>query len=148
MIQRVQTLWMILAAIAVFLTIKFSFYSGTLVLQDTAGAMTNLATDGSYHLVKATDNFLILILTSALGTGIIINIFLFKHRSIQIRIIIAAIIVECLIVFLYIRETGNYSQGNFNVWSILHILIIVFLILAAKGIYHDSKLIKESNRLR
>jgi hypothetical protein len=148
MIQRVQTLWMILAAIAVFLTIKFSFYSGTLVLQNTVDTMTNLATDGSYHLVKATDNFLILILTSALGTGIIINIFLFKHRSIQIRIIIAAILVECLIVFLYIRETNNYSQGNFNVWSILHILIIVFLILAAKGIYNDSKLIKESNRLR
>jgi peptidoglycan/LPS O-acetylase OafA/YrhL len=148
MIQRVQTLWMILAAIAVFLTIKFSFYSGTLLLQNTADAMTNLATDGSYHLVKATDNFLILILTSALGTGIIIDIFLFKHRSIQIRIIIAAILVECLIVFLYIRETNHYSQGNFNVWSILHILIILFLILAAKGIYNDSKLIKESNRLR
>lgn len=148
MIQRVQTLWMILAAMAVFLTIKFSFYSGTLVLQNAADTMTSLATDGSYHLVKATDNFLILILTSALGTGIIINIFLYKHRSIQIRIIIAAVIVECLIVLLYIRQTSNYSQGNFNIWSILHILIIVFLILAAKGIYKDSKLIKESNRLR
>ncbi len=148
MIQRAQTLWMILAAIAVFLTIKFSFYSGTLMLQNSADSMTSMATNGSYHLIKATDNFLILILTSALGTGIIINIFLFKHRSIQMRIIIAAILVECLIIFLYIRETNNYSQGNFNIWSILHILIILFLILAARGIFHDSKLIKESNRLR
>ena len=148
MIQRVQTLWMILAALAVFLTIKFSFYSGTLALQTTADTVTSLATDGSYHLVKATDNFLILILTSALGTGIIINIFLYKHRSIQMRIIIAAILVECLIIFLYIRETHKFSQGNFNVWSILHLLIIVFLFLAAKGVYNDSKLIKESNRLR
>jgi hypothetical protein len=148
MIQRVQTLWMILAAIAAFLSIKFSFYSGTLLLQNTADTMTNLATDGSYHVLTATDNFFILILTSALGTGIIINIFLFKHRSIQIRIIIAAIIAECLIIFLYIRETNKYSQGNFNIWAILHILIILFLIFAAKGIYHDSKLIKESNRLR
>jgi len=148
MIQRIQTVWMILAAIAVFLTIKFSFYSGTLALQNTADAVTSMATDGSYHLVTATDNFLILILTSALGTGIIINIFLFKHRSIQIRIIIAAILAECLIVFLYIRETQKFSQGNFNIWAILHILIIVFLILAVRGIYKDSKLIKESNRLR
>ena len=148
MIQRAQTLWMILAAIAVFLTIKFSFYGGTLALQNTTNAASAMVSDNGYHLVTATDNFLILILTSALGTGIIINIFLFKHRSIQMRIIIAAIIVECLIVFLYIRETQKYSQGNFNIWSILHILIIVFLILAAKGIYHDSKLVKESNRLR
>jgi len=146
MIQRVQTIWMILAAIAVFLTIKFSFYSGTLAIQNGTDAMT--ATNGSYHLVTATDNFFILILTSALGTGIIINIFLFKHRSIQIRIIIAAILMECLIVFLYFRQTQNYTQGNFNIWAILHILIIAFLIMAARGIYRDSKLVKESNRLR
>lgn len=148
MIQRVQTLWMILAAIAVFLTIKFSFYSGTLALQNATDAVTTLATDGAYHVVRATDNFLILILTSALGTGIIINIFLFKQRSIQIRIIIASILVECLIIFLYIRETNLYSQGNFSIWAALHIFVIVFLIFAAKGIYNDSKLIKESNRLR
>jgi hypothetical protein len=96
----------------------------------------------------ATDNFLILILTSALGTGIIINIFLYKHRSVQMRIIIIAILLEFLIVFLYIRETNKYSVGNFNIWSALHILIVLFLIFAGKGIYRDSKLIKESNRLR
>jgi hypothetical protein len=148
MIQRVQTIWMILAAIAVFLTIKFSFYSGTLAIQSGTDAVTSMATDGSYHLVSATDNFLILILTSALGTGIIINIFLFKQRSIQIRIIIAAILVECLIIFLYIKETEKFSQGNFNIWAILHILVIIFLIMASRGIYKDSKFVKESNRLR
>lgn len=148
MIQRVQTLWMLLAAVAVFLTIKFSFYSGTLILENTANAVTTLATDGAYHVLRATDNFIILILTSALGTGIIINIFLFKNRSVQVKIIIGAILLECLIVFLYIRETNRYSQGNFNIWSALHIFIVLFLILAAKGVYKDSKLIKESNRLR
>jgi len=148
MLQRVQTIWMILAAIAVFLTMKFAFYSGILVLQNSADAAAATVAAGGYHLITATDNFIILILTSALGTGIIINIFLFKHRSIQIRIIIAALIVECLIVFLYFRQTANYSQGNYNIWSILHILIIVFLILAAKGIYKDSKLVRDSNRLR
>ncbi|HET7115424.1 MAG TPA: DUF4293 family protein [Hanamia sp.] len=148
MIQRVQTLWMLLAAVAVFLTIKFSFYSGTLILENTADAVTTLATDGAYHVLRATDNFIILILTSALGTGIIINIFLFKHRSIQMRIIIIAILTECLIIYLYIRQTNKYSQGNFSIWSALHLLIIIFLILAAKGVYKDSKLIKDSNRLR
>ena len=148
MLQRVQTIWMILAAIAVFLTMKFAFYSGILVLQNSADAAAATVAAGGYHLITATDNFIILILTSALGTGIIINIFLFKHRSIQIRIIIAALIVECLIVFLYFRQTSNYAQGNYNIWAILHILIIIFLILAAKGIYNDSKLVRESNRLR
>jgi hypothetical protein len=127
---------MILAAIAVFLTIKFSFYSGT------------LAVDNTYHSLTASDNFLLLILSSALGTCIIINIFLFKQRSIQFRIIIIAILAECIVIFMYINETNKFSAGNFSLWSALHILIIVFLISAARGIYKDSKLIKESNRLR
>ena len=127
---------MILAAIVTFLTIKFSFYSGTFIV------------DNTYHVLMATDNFLILILTSALGTGVIINIFLFKHRSVQFRIILFALLGECILIFLYIRETNKYSAGNFSLWSALHILIIVFLVFAARGIYKDSKLIKESNRLR
>ena len=136
MIQRVQTIWMTLAAVAVFLTLKFSFYSGTLIA------------DNSYHTLMATDSFFLLILTSALGTCILINIFLFKQRSIQFRIIILALLVEGIIIFLYIRQTAKFSTGTFGLWSGLHLLIILFLIFAAKGIYNDSKLIKESNRLR
>ncbi|MDP4285882.1 MAG: DUF4293 family protein [Bacteroidota bacterium] len=136
MIQRIQTIWMILAAFAVFLTLKFSFYSGTLAL------------DNTFHEVVATDNLFILILTSALGTGIIINIFLFKNRSIQMQIILAAILIECLIIYLYIRQTNQFSAGNFNLWAALHFIIILFLFFAFRGIYKDSKLIKESNRLR
>lgn len=148
MIQRVQTIWMLLAALAVFLTLQLSFYSGTLLLENTTDAVTTVATVGGYHVVKATDNFLLLILTSALGTGIIINIFLFKQRSIQFRILLAAIVEECLIIYMYIRETSKFFQGNFSIWSVLHIFIIVFLISAARGVYKDSKLVKESNRLR
>jgi peptidoglycan/LPS O-acetylase OafA/YrhL len=136
MLQRIQTIWMVLAAMAVFLTLKFLFYSGTLIA------------DNSYHALLATDNFLILILTSALGTGIIINLFLYKNRKIQMRIIIIAILLEFLIIFLYIRQTKNYSAGNYSLWSALHILIFLFLIFAAQGIYKDSKLIRDSNRLR
>jgi hypothetical protein len=136
MIQRVQTIWMILAALFVFLTLKFSFYSGTLIA------------DNSYHALMASDNFLLLILTSALGTGILIDMFLYKTRSTQIRIIFVAIILECLIIFLYVKETSKYSTGNFGLWSALHLLVLIFLVLAAKGIYNDSKLVKESNRLR
>lgn len=136
MIQRVQTVWMLLAAIAVFLTLKFLFYSGTLI------------SDNQYHALLATDHLLILILTSALGTGIVINIFLFKNRKVQSRIILIAVFLECVIIFLYIKQTDQYSAGSYSLWSALHILIIIFLFFAARGIYKDSKLIRDSNRLR
>ncbi len=136
MIQRVQTLWMLLAAITVFLTLQFPFYGGT------------LAAGNTYHAVLATDNIFLLILTAALGTGIIINIFLYKNRKLQIRIIVISILLEFLIIFLYIRQISKFSSGNFALWSALHLLIIIFLIFGARGIYNDSKLVKDSNRLR
>jgi len=136
MIQRVQTIWMLLAAIAVFFTLKLSFYSGTLI------------TDNAYHQIKATDNFILMVLTSALGTAIAINIFLFKHRILQFRICIIAILVELIILFLYIRQLKFYSTGTFDLWVVFHIIVIIALIFAARGIYKDEKLIKDSNRLR
>jgi Domain of unknown function (DUF4293) len=138
MIQRVQTIWMIITAAAVFLTftLTFPFYSGTLVA------------DNLYHPIIATENLYLIILTSALGTGVLINIFLFKQRSIQFRIIIFALLDEALIIFLYVKQIALFSKGSFGIGTALHILIIIALIFAARGIYKDSKLIKESNRLR
>ena len=136
MIQRVQTIWMLLAAATALLTLQLPFYSGVLL------------TDNSFHSVIAMDHFWLMVLTIALATGIFINIFLFKHRGLQFRICIFAILTECLIIFIYIQLTNSYSDGRFSLWSALHIFIIIFLIMAVVGIYKDTKLIKDSNRLR
>jgi hypothetical protein len=141
MIQRVQTIWLLLAAIAMFLTLKFSFYSGTL-LNGT------LVSQNSFHSLVATDNFILMVLTCALGSALMINIFLFKHRTLQFRICIIAILLEFLILFLYYRQTKFYSNGTLDVWAIFHLVTIIALILATRGIYKDERLIKDSNRLR
>ncbi len=136
MIQRVQTIWMILAAIAIFLTLKLPFYSGTLL------------TDNSFDSLIATDNFILMVLTCALGSSLVINIFLFKHRTLQFRICIIAILTELLLLFLYYRQTKLYSNGSLDLWAIFHLVTIIALIFAARAIYKDEKLIKDSNRLR
>src|SRR5438046_682634 len=136
MIQRVQTLWMLLAIAAVLLSLNTSFYSGTLIA------------DNSFHSVIGMDNYGLMILTIALATALFINIFLFKQRMLQFRICIFALLAELLILFLYFRHIKNYSNGNFNLWCALHVFILLFIILAARGIYKDEKLIKDSNRLR
>ena len=142
MIQRIQTLWMLLAATAVFLTLKFSFYSGTLLNTGT------LVSNNLFDSLVATDNFIIMVLTSALGAALVINIFLFKHRKLQFKICIIALLLELLILFLYYRQTKLYVKGTLDLWAIFHLIVIIALILAAKGIYKDEKLIKDSNRLR
>jgi peptidoglycan/LPS O-acetylase OafA/YrhL len=136
MIQRKQTIWMLFAAVAIFLTLGLSFYSGTLI------------SDGAFHSIVAKDNYLLMILTCALGTTLLVNIFLYKHRGIQFRIAIFALFAECIIIFIYMRQINDYSKGNFNLWAALHIFIFVFIIMAAVAIYKDEKLVKDSNRLR
>ncbi len=136
MIQRVQTIWLLLASAAVLLSLKTSFYSGTLI------------TDNSFHSIMGIDSYGVMILTVALGTALFVNIFLFKHRMLQFRICIFALLAECLIIFLYFRQIKNYSNGNFSLWCALHLFILLFIFLAARGIYKDEKLIKDSNRLR
>lgn len=138
MIQRIQSVWLLIAALLAFLTIKFPFYAGSLLNDPT----------NTYHPISGTDNLLLLILASALGTCLLINIFLYKTRKIQFRITLGAMLLECLIIYLYIRETTQYAQGQFNIWAGLHAFILLFLFLAARGIYRDMQLIKESNRLR
>ena len=136
MIQRIQTIWLLLASLAVFLTLKFSFYSGTLVF------------DNTYDSLVATDNIPLMILTSALGTMIFITIFLFKKRGLQFRFCLLAILLELLVIFLYYRQLSLYSKGTFDLWAMFHLLVIVFLVMAMKGIQKDSKILKESERLR
>lgn len=136
MIQRIQSVWLLLAAVLVFFTIKMPFYSGT----DSVDLM--------FRYLTGTTNLFILILSSALGTCILVSIFLFKNRKVQSRLVWISILVECLIIYLYYRQTTHFNEGGLSFWAILHPVIIILLIMAARGIYKDAKLIRESNRLR
>jgi hypothetical protein len=86
--------------------------------------------------------------TIVLGLLIFIIIFLFKTRIIQLRFCIVAIILDLLLIFLYYKATQNYSTGAYSITAISHVVIILSLFFAARGISKDEKLVKDSNRLR
>jgi hypothetical protein len=136
MIQRIQSVWLLVASIVTFLTLKLSFYSGTYL------------PDNLYHQLNGTSNFLIMLTTIVLGILIFVIIFLFKTRVIQLRFCIVAIILDLLLIFLYYKATLNYSRGEYAFTAITHVVIILSLFLAARGISKDEKLVKDSNRLR
>jgi len=136
MIQRIQSVWLLIASILTFLTLKFSFYSGIYL------------PDNQYHQLNGTDNILLMTSTIALGVLALINIFLYKTRIIQLRLCIVAILLDLLLVFLYFRALSNFTRGEYAITAAAHLLIIVSLILAASGINRDEKLIRSSDRLR
>jgi uncharacterized membrane protein len=141
MLQRMQSIWLLLAAICAFLTIKFSFYSG------------NIQVSGqpiSFQYLTAEFNIWILIVTIALVCIGAIDIFLFKNRKLQGRLAVLGIVLSLLNIFLYLKEIHRFveNQGSHTITSIFVFIIPVFFFLAWRGIYKDQRLVKSLDRLR
>ena len=136
MIQRIQSVWLLLASAAAFLTIWLSLYSGTI-------------NNVPYQKLNAySGGVLILIITIVISVTAALAIFLFKNRKTQIRLCLAAIVAELLLLVLYYSKIKQFSEGTLSLSSLLHAGILAFLLLALKGIYSDEKLVRDSNKLR
>jgi Domain of unknown function (DUF4293) len=136
MIQRIQSIWLLLAGLSTLATFKFSFYSGT-----------NSKGIASYPL-NAMENTMLIATTCIVALLTLSIIFLFKNRILQIRLCIAAILLELLLIFLYYRQVQTFAIGTYSLTAILHLAVLLFLFLAAKAINKDEKLIKSTDRLR
>ena len=139
MIQRVQSIWLFLAAAAGFLTLKLSFYTGNVVQADQTRKFEHLT---------AMSNIVLMILTFLLGIGIAIIIFLFKDRKLQLKLTMLALVLSVVNIVLFFGQIKKFVEGSFDLTSPVVFMVPVFLILAARGIYKDQKLIKSLNRLR
>jgi dipeptide/tripeptide permease len=141
MLQRMQSVWLLLAAICAFLTIKYSFYSGNV---ETPGQPT------SFQYLTASFNIWILVITIALVCIAAIDIFLYKNRKLQGRLAILGIILSLGNIFLYLKEIHRFveNQGSHTITAVFVFAIPILFYLAARGIYRDQKLIKSLDRLR
>jgi len=138
MLQRIQSLWALLAVACAVLTLKFSFYSGNKLI---APART-------FEYLTGTTNVLILILTVVIIVGGLVNIFNYKNRKLQLRATLALFLLSLINIVLYFRETQKFAEGNYDLTALLSFSMPVFFFLAAKGIYRDQKLVKSADRLR
>lgn len=139
MIQRKQTLWLILAAAAAVLTFYFPFYTG----QKAEAVGSELGGE-----LEAGSNMFILILSglaAVLATG---AIFLFKDRKMQLKVAIAGLIVSIIILILYFREVSTFVTGNFALTSVFAFAVLIGFIMAIRGILSDEKLVKSLDKLR
>ena len=136
MIQRIQSLWLLLASACAFASFKLPYYSG---------AKENITAD--YRLL-ATESFLLIIVTSIVATLALVIIFLYKNRTLQLRLSVLGILMEAVIIFLYYLEIKKFTSGTYSLTAILHSIIVISFFLAARAINKDDKMIEDSNRLR
>jgi hypothetical protein len=138
MLQRLQSLWLLLAAVFDAVTFKFPFYSGDWA-KDTVQATINLYARTTPWLT---------ILSVLAGALAFITIFLYDNRKLQLRLCYVGIFLTVALLTMYFLEMGNFLNGNVAIWAIFYFAILAFYILASRGILKDEKLIKSLDRLR
>ncbi len=141
MIQRVQTIWLALAAGSGFLTTEVPLYSETL-----AGAVAK-----QYNITESLLLFANDIIAALLA---LIAIFLFRNRSTQLKFTGVGIFASVVLIALEVWKISDFKEANGTLkgayyWgALLPIAMAIFFALAAINIRKDNKLIKSLDRLR
>ena len=141
MIQRIQSLWLLLAAAAIFFTFKLPIAGGR--------TQTNTVSE-----VFASSSLIMFIVGILLGLIAIVAIVLFKNRANQKRLIWLGILLDIVfMVLMYfemesLKENTSLVSQTFKSGAIFPVLYIILLVMAFNGIRHDEKLIKSVDRLR
>lgn len=148
MIQRIQSIWFLLAAIVSCLSFILPF-----AIKTTTSF--NSYTINEYSLNSFDNNYLMILFIAASALSLL-AIFLFKKRNYQIYISVF-IILLCLSAFAYEIYFSN-TEGNkmafgmvgtkIYVGLLVPIVTLFIILLAIKGINKDITLLKESDRLR
>lgn len=138
MIQRRQTLWLLLASVAAGLTFMFPFVVGKKMEK-------NMLVD---EVVDAGSNFFILLIT---GVSLVLStviIFLFKNRKQQMQLCLLGMLISAGIIALYFLQMNKLTNTTLALTSILPFLVLAGYILAFRDIRKDEKLVKSLDKLR
>lgn len=151
MIQRIQSLYLLLVAVLMAVT----FFSPLLGLKSADLSTLVMYSEGIFSagkLIKPTWGVISIAGMSALVA--FINIFLFKKRKLQIKV---GFITSFLIVFFYITLfTYFYVYTNQNGLElnsayygvILPVIALILNFLAIRKIKSDEKLVRSLDRIR
>lgn len=134
MIQRIQSVWLLLAAIFAILSINQTFFMGS-----------DLGQPATFF--KGSSDMFILVMTIVVAAVSFVSIFMYKKRSKQIWIVVFDLVLSLLLIGIYIMKTKD-MLGNISLTSIFVFIIPIFLLFAIRGIARDKKLIKSVDRLR
>lgn len=140
---------MLLAVICAVLTFSLPFYQGNVVVGKYGHELRGL-TAWPHYINGTSGSILITIVTVVLIVGIGWNIFNYKNRGRQFWIALVLIVLSLVNILLYWVHSGkpDFEEGGFSLAALLSLAIPVLLIMAARGIRKDEKLVKSADRLR
>ena len=152
MIQRIQTIFITLAvAMMALLFLRPMSLLGIEPVSENVVESSVLA-DGNFSI---DDNSVVLVLVALTMALLIISIFLFRNRMLQIKVNwISIFLIGLIIILSIIFFWQDYQSLAENTHILPHfgygliILAITFILLAIRYIRKDENLVRSSDRLR
>lgn len=157
MIQRIQSIWLLAAALVLLGLFIFPFVNYIdLVGLGKRIFVTGVFSSVNNESVQESSNVLLTIGSAFVAIFPLFIIFLFKNRKLQQVCVLASIVsVVLLAVWLYASANSSLSAislslkpSNIGVGFFLLPVAIILLVMALNGIKSDEKLIKSADRLR
>ena len=133
MIQRIQSIWLLLASAAAFATLYFNFF---------------YSTNPPIEFKADANNIFVLILNVTVAVLALITIFVFKTRPLQLKLSIVAIILSILSLVLCFLSVKSSLSGGLALTACFYLVLPVLLFFDERAIYKDEKLVKSTDRLR
>lgn len=141
MIQRIQTLWLLISTACAALFIFMPIYKGVYL-------------NGTQQAVSIRENLFLLAGAAILTTISFLTIFLFKNRKAQKRfillnilLIIGVFIAQYYLIEMFKKDMG-IVQGDWQMIAILPLFMLLFHVFAYRGIVADEKLLSSADRMR
>lgn len=155
MLQRIQSVYLLFASLVLFALFFFPLAHNVYVAGKPVSIMVTGILQDDNGAQKHTESFTALtVATAIVGLIPLVIIFLFKNRKQQIMLCYAAIVVLIGYSF-WMAQTVKGAVGSIQldartmgIGLFLTSISIVLLIMAAKSIQRDEKLIKSADRLR
>jgi len=158
MIQRIQTVYLSLAFIAIALLFAFplaQFFAENGAYVFSITGLENMV-PGDPPAFNSLVFMPMIIFTAGIGLLTLYTIFQYKKRSFQVKLtniaVLTAIVLIMGIFFLYIpmiekkiNIIPDYSKA-FGIY--LPLVALVFLVMANRAIKRDEKLVRSADRLR
>jgi hypothetical protein len=142
MIQRIQTVWLLLAGAAGVLMYRLPIW------QHMAANQT------AYTKYFASENLLMFLMEAAAALCAFAAVFLFRNRGLQKTLALLGTLLGIALLaweFFKVEEMKRELTPARNMWqlgALMPVAMIVFFLLAHGAIRRDEKLIRSLDRLR
>jgi hypothetical protein len=155
MLQRIQSIYLLLASLTLFALFLFPLVHNVYVNSKPITVMVTGIFQDVNGQQTHTEFFTALTAATAVVALLpLVIIFLYKNRKQQIALCYATMLI--IIGYSYwvsqsakkAIQDANLTMSNYGIGIILLSVSIVFVLLAQKAIQRDEKLVKSADRLR